>query len=159
MGRLEGTRRSSEKGDGAHMSINEENMSKYEDIINMPYKKSTVRPHMSLHDRAAQFAPFAALTGHEEAIEETARYTEEKIALDEGAIEAIAVKLYEISQNIQKKWNVSITYFRPDKLKQGGVYLTDVGTVKKVDDVRKVVIMDNGMNINMDCIVGVAVEK
>ena len=141
------------------MSINEENISKYEDIINIPYKKSTSRPHMSLHDRAAQFAPFAALTGHEEAIEETARYTEEKIALDEGAIEAIAVKLYEISQNIQKKWNVSITYFRSDKLKQGGVYLTDVGTVKKIDDVEKVVIMDNGMKIDMDCIVGVAVEK
>lgn len=132
---------------------------KYADIINLPYKKSTDRLHMSLHDRAAQFAPFAALTGHEEAIEETARYTEERIVLDEGAMEAIGVKLYEISQNIQKKWNVSITYFRPDKLKEGGVYLTDVGTVKKIDDVEKIVIMDNGMRISIDGIVAIVVEK
>ena len=136
-----------------------EGTSKYADIINLPYKKSTDRPHMSLHDRAAQFAPFAALTGHEEAIEETARYTDEKIVLDEGAMEAIGVKLYEIAQNIHKKWNVSITYFRADALKSGGTYLTDVGTVKKIDDVEKVVVMDSGMRINMDGIVGIGVEK
>lgn len=139
--------------------LNDSGVAKYADIINLPYKKSTDRPQMSLHDRAAQFAPFAALTGHEEAIEETARYTEEKIVLDENAMEAISVKLYEISQNIQKKWNVSITYFRPDKLKQGGVYLTDVGTVKKVDDVEKIVIMDNGMRISIDGIAAIVVEK
>ena len=139
--------------------LSDSGAAKYADIINLPYKKSTDRPQMSLHDRAAQFAPFAALTGHEEAIEETARYTEEKIVLDENAMEAISVKLYEISQNIQKKWNVSITYFRPDKLKQGGVYLTDVGTVKKVDDVEKIVIMDNGMRISIDGIAAIVVEK
>ena len=127
--------------------------SKYEDIINLQYIKSTSRPHMSLHDRAAQFAPFAALTGHEDAIEETARYTEEKIVLDEGAKEAIGVKLYEISQNLDKRWNISITYFKPDSLKQGGAYLTDVGTVKKIDDVEKVVIMDSGMRISIEGIV------
>lgn len=128
-------------------------MTKYEDIINLPYIKSTSRSHMSLHDRAAQFAPFAALTGHEDAIEETARYTEDKIVLDEGAKEAIGLKLYEISQNIDKKWNISITYFKPDSLKQGGAYLTDVGTVKKIDDVEKVVIMDSGMRISIEGII------
>ena len=128
-------------------------MTKYEDIINLPYIKSTSRSHMSLHDRAAQFAPFAALTGHEDAIEETARYTEEKILLDDGAKEAIGVKLYEISQNIDKKWNISITYFKPDSLKQGGAYLTDVGAVKKIDDVEKVVIMDSGMRISIEGII------
>lgn len=133
--------------------------SKYEDIINLPYKKSTDRPQMSLHDRAAQFAPFSALTGHEEAIEETARLTDEKIVLDEGAMEVIGVKLYEVSQNIHKKWNVSITYFKPDSLKSGGVYLTDIGTVKKIDDVEKVVIMDSGMRISIEGIVGVVIEK
>jgi hypothetical protein len=136
-----------------------EDISKYADIIELPYKKSIDRPQMSLHDRAAQFAPFAALTGHEDAIEETARLTEDKIVLDEGAIEAIGVKLYEISQHIHEKWNVSITYFRPDSLKSGGVYLTDMGTVKKVDDVEKVVIMDSGMRISMECIVGIGIEK
>ena len=133
--------------------------SKYADIINLPYKKTTYRPQMSLHDRAAQFAPFAALTGHEEAIEETARLTEEKIVLDEGTMEIIGVKLYELSQNIHKKWNISITYFKQDTLKNGGVYLTDVGTVKKVDNVEKVLVMDSGMRINMDDIVGIRIDK
>ena len=139
--------------------LNSYGESKYEDIINLPYKKSTDRPQMSLHDRAAQFAPFSALTGHEEAIEETARLTDEKILLDEGAKEVIGVKLYEVSQNIHKKWNVSITYFKPDSLKSGGVYLTDIGTVKKIDDVEKVVIMDSGMRISIEGIVGVLIEK
>ena len=128
---------------------------KYEDIINMEYRKSNNRPHMSLHDRAAQFAPFAALTGHEEAIEETARLTEERIILDEVAKETISRNLYEISMNLDKKWNVSITYFKPDRLKEGGVYLTDVGTVKKIDQVEKLVVMDNGMKLNIEAIVGI----
>lgn len=132
---------------------------KYDDIINMEYHKSTNRPHMSLHDRAAQFAPFAALTGHEEAIEETARLTDEKIILDEVAKEAIGKKLYEIAQNIDKKWNVSITYFKPDRLKSGGVYLTDVGIIKKIDGVEKVVIMDNGMKMEIESIVAVGIEQ
>ena len=141
------------------MNHNEFNISGYEDIIDLPYKKSTFRPQMSLHDRAAQFAPFAALTGHEEAIEETARYTEEKIVLDEVAIAGINAKLYDISKHLNEKWNVSITYFKKDKLKKGGAYLTDVGAVKKVDDVEKLVVMDSGMRIEMECIVGVGIEK
>ena len=138
--------------------MSDERTFKYADIIDLPYKKSTDRPHMSLHDRAAQFAPFACLTGHEEAIEETARLTDEKIVLDDGAMEAIGIKLYKISENIHKKWNISITYFLPDSLKSGGVYLTDVGIVKKVDNVEKVVIMDSGMRINIDCIVSINIE-
>jgi hypothetical protein len=132
---------------------------KYKDIIDMEYSKSANRPQMSLHDRAAQFAPFAALTGHEEAIEETARLTEEKIILDEAAKEIIDRKLYEISQNIEKRWSVALTYFKADRLKSGGVYLTDVGVVKKIDEVAKVVIMDNGMRIEIDGIVGVEIGK
>ena len=139
--------------------MSEEALFKYADIIDLPYKKSTDRPHMSLHDRAAQFAPFAALTGHEEAIEETARLTDEKIVLDEGAMEAIGVKLYELSENIYKKWNVSITYFIPDSYKSGGVYLTDIGTVKKIDNVEKVVIMDSGMRIKIEYIVSINIDK
>ncbi len=141
------------------MSSEGKNVSKYADIIDLPYIKSADRPQMSLHDRVAQFAPFAALTGHEEAIEETARLTDEKIVLDEGAMERIGVKLYEISQNIHMKWRVSITYFKSDSLKSGGVYLTDVGTIKKIDDVEKVIIMDSGMRISIDNIVGVVVEE
>ena len=130
---------------------------KYDDIINLPHHQSTERAHMSLHDRAAQFAPFAALSGHEEAIEETARLTDEKVTLDESAIEKINEKLYEISQNLSEKWNVTITYFRPDALKKGGAYLTDVGSIKKIDEIEKIVIMDSGMKIKMEQIVGIEV--
>ena len=131
---------------------------RYDDIINLPHYQSTNHAHMSLEDRAAQFASFAALTGHEEAIEETARLTEKKIVLDEVAKEAISRNLYEISMNLDKKWNVSITYFKPDRLKEGGVYLTDVGVVKKIDQVAKLVIMDSGIGIDIEGIVGVGIE-
>ena len=84
---------------------------RYDDIINLPHHQSTVRAHMSLHDRAAQFAPFAALTGHEEAVEETARLTDERITLDETAIEKINQKLYDVVQHLSEKRTIIITYF------------------------------------------------
>ena len=105
---------------------------RYDDIIQLPHHQSTKRAHMSLHDRAAQFAPFAALTGHDAAIEETARLTEDEIILDDTAVADINEKLYEISQHLSEKWKVSITYFRPDVKKQGGAYLTDVGIIQKL---------------------------
>ena len=132
---------------------------RYDDIINLPHYQSKKRAHMSLEDRAAQFASFAALTGHEEAIEETARLTEKKIVLDEAAKEAISEKLFEISQSLDKKWNVSITYFKPDRFKDGGVYLTDIGVVKKIDEVEKIIVMDNGMRIEIEGIIGVEIDK
>ena len=131
----------------------------YDDIINLPHYQSKKRAHMSLEDRAAQFASFAALTGHEEAIEETARLTEKKIVLDEAAKEAISEKLFEISQSLDKKWNVSITYFKPDRFKEGGAYLTDIGVVKKIDEVEKIVVMDNGMRVEIEGIIGVGIDK
>ena len=131
---------------------------RYDDIINLPHHQSRERAHMSLHDRAAQFAPFAALTGHEEAIEETARLTDEKITLDETAIEKINEKLNEIANHLAEKKTVSITYFKPDKRKSGGAYLTDIGTVKKIDEVEKVVIMDSGMKISMEQIIEIEME-
>lgn len=131
----------------------------YDDIINLPHYQSKKRAHMSLEDRAAQFASFAALTGHEEAIEETARLTEKKIVLDEAAKEAISEKLFEISQSLDKKWNVSITYFKPDRFKEGGAYLTDIGVVKKIDQVEKIVVMDNGMRVEIEGIIGVGIDK
>ena len=128
---------------------------KYEKYYELQYPFDDSRPRMPLHDRAAQFAPFAALSGHEEAIEETARLTEEKILLDETAIQAINEKLHELSQRLGEKPTVSITYFKPDKQKNGGAYLTDIGTVKKIDEIEKVVIMDSGMKIPMEHIVSI----
>lgn len=130
---------------------------RYDDIIHLPHHRSTERAHMSLHDRAAQFAPFSALTGYAEEIDETSRVTEEKITLDETAIERINEKLYEISQHISEKRNVSVTYFKPDTLKKGGAYLTDVGTIKKIDEIEKSVLMDSGMKINMEQIIDIEI--
>lgn len=122
---------------------------RYDDIINLPHHQSTERAHMSLHDRAAQFAPFAALTGHEKAIEETARVTDEKTTLDETAVARINEILFDVAQHLSEKRPVAITYFVPDKRKSGGAYLTDVGTIKKIDELGKTVLMDSGMMIPM----------
>ena len=122
---------------------------KYDDIINLPHHQSTERAHMSLHDRAAQFAPFAALTGHEEAIEETARVTDEKTTLDESTVAKINEILFDIAQHLSEKRPVTITYFVSDKQKSGGAYLTDVGTIKKIDEFEKTVLIDSGMLIPM----------
>ncbi len=130
---------------------------RYDDIIHLPHHRSTERAHMSLHDRAAQFAPFSALTGYEEEIDETSRVTEERITLDETAIERINEKLYEISQHISEKRNVSVTYFKPDTLKKGGAYLTDVGTIKKIDEIKKSILMDSGIKINMEQIIDIEI--
>ena len=112
---------------------------------------------MSLHDRAAQFNPFAALNGHEEAIKETARLTDDRIELDESVIEKINEKLYEISQTLTEKRVVSISHFKPDTLKLGGAYLTDVGTIKKIDPNEQIVLLENGVKIEMDYIVSIDV--
>lgn len=125
----------------------------YDDIINLPHHRSMDREHMSLQDRAAQFAPFAALSGHEEAIEETARLTDDQVILDENTVERINGKLYELSQNLSEKHEVSVTYFVPDATKSGGAYLTDVGTISKIDAIEQILIMDSGMKIKMDRIV------
>lgn len=126
---------------------------RYDDIIELEHHVSSVRAHMSLHDRAAQFAPFAALNGHEEAIEETARLTDSKIILDEGQIEKINEKLYKIVNNSLERINVSITYFKTDGLKGGGAYLTDIGVIKKINDLEKYIVMESGMKIPMDEII------
>lgn len=130
---------------------------RYDDIIQLQHHQSTKRAHMSLHDRAAQFAPFAALTGHEAAIEETARLTENEIMLDETAIADVNDKLYEISQHLAEQWRVSITYFKPDRKKQGGAYLTDVGVIRKINETEQFILMDSGMRIKMEQIIKVEV--
>lgn len=126
---------------------------RYEDILYLPHHQSTDRPHMSLHDRAAQFSPFAALTGHKDAIEETARLTEEEITLDETKREQINEALYEISQHLSEHRRAAITYFKPDVRKSGGSYLTDIGTIKKIDETEQMIVMDSGIRIPMQQIV------
>ena len=104
----------------------------YDDIINLPHHVSDRYPHMLMYDRAAQFAPFAALTGHEEAINETSRYTEERIELTEEQKENIDRKLQELRDR-GTDCNVRIVYFEPDELKKGGTYVEFRGAVKKIN--------------------------
>lgn len=135
------------------MSYNNEH--KYDDIINLPHHVSTKHPQMSLLDRAAQFSPFAALTGHEEAIEETARLTDERMELDENTIEMLDVRLQFLKDRLTEKPIVELSYFLPDEKKQGGSYETMTGTVKKIDLYGHRIVMDDGFCIPIGDLVAV----
>lgn len=119
-----------------------ENIShKYDDIINLPHHVSKKHPQMSLHDRAAQFSPFAALTGHKAAINETARLTDEKQILSEDVIAKLNEQLNLIKENIGTNQTVTITYFVPDDRKSGGAYISNTGVVKKINEYNHTVIL------------------
>ena len=115
----------------------------YDDIINLPNPTSKNHPRMSLHDRAAQFAPFAALTGHDAAIKETARLTDERLELSDEVIMKLNDQLNMIRDNIGTEQEISITYFVPDNKKAGGAYITCSGCVKKFDEYEHTVIMED----------------
>ena len=119
-----------------------ENIShKYDDIINLPHHVSKKHPQMSLHDRAAQFSPFTALTGHKAAINETARLTDEKQILSEDVIAKLNEQLNLIKENISTNPIVTITYFVPDDRKSGGAYISNTGVVKKINEYNHTVIL------------------
>lgn len=126
------------------------NTHQYDDIINLPHHRSKTRPHMSLEDRAAQFSPFAALTGHDAAIEETARLTDRKIELDEDAKARLNEKLQYIVENLGTDMEVVITYFVPDERKSGGEYVTKRGRVKRIDENEGIVIMEDRERIKIE---------
>ena len=123
-------------------------MSAYEDIINLPYPQK--RQRMSNADRGAQFSPFAALTGFEAAITETARLTDRKIELDEGGKALLDEKLRKIEEEIYDRPEVAVTYFQPDLRKAGGAYLQKRGRVKKLDAYLRAVVFTDGMLIPID---------
>ena len=139
--------------------MNNDDLKKYDDIINLPHPVSKKHPQMPLLDRAAQFAPFAALTGYGEAVTETARLTDSKIELDEGEIERINAKINYLIDNLKNTPAVEITYFVPDKKKKGGKYLTIQGTVKKIDDFENVIIMTDKTIIPFDDILNISGEN
>ena len=116
------------------------NIHDYSDIINLPYKKSKKYKHMSQKDRAAQFAPFAALTGHKQLIQETQRLTEDKKELDENKKSILNQKLLYF---IETKEKIKITYFKKDQKKSGGDYLTTIQRIKKIDSIYKTITLQN----------------
>ena len=120
-----------------------ESTHKYDDIINLPHPVSKSHPPMPLSDRAAQFSPFAALTGYEAAMEETARLTDEKQLLSEDAIEKLNEKLRALAEHKDAVKNVTITYFKPGEQKNGGAYIAYSGIVKRIDEYARVVIMED----------------
>lgn len=138
---------------------------KYDDIINLPHHVSRKRPKMLREDRAAQFAPFAALTGHGEAVKEAARLTEQRIELDEYEKEQLRGKLQYLAGCVTS-WNaaarapgerptVTVTYFKPDLLKDGGEYVTASGPVKKIDLYTRHLVMADGTEIPVDELIAV----
>ena len=128
---------------------------KYADIINLPHHVSAIRPQMSMTDRAAQFSPFAALTGYDAAIHETGRLTDDKIELDEETLNILNMKLRLLVDSLDDEPEVTFTYFKPDERKAGGAYIEVTGTVKKVDDFERLIVMQNGMKIPMDDILNI----
>ena len=125
-------------------------MGNYDDIIGLPHHESAKHPKMPALDRAAQFMPFAALTGHNAAVMETERLTDSRMELDEMKKEELNEHLQFIKEQLLQKPQISITYFLPDTQKNGGAYLTITGTVRKIEQTRHQVIMENGTVIPMD---------
>jgi hypothetical protein len=131
----------------------------YNDIINLPHHVSKKHPQMSVEARAAQFAPYAALTGYGDAICETARLTYNQIDLDEEEKNAINKTLQTIQNNIEIKPKAKITYFVPDAKKDGGEYVVITNNVKKVDTYEKVLVMIDNLKIPINYIIEIECIK
>ncbi|MBE6936767.1 MAG: YolD-like family protein [Ruminococcaceae bacterium] len=130
----------------------------YEDIFPLFHHVSATRPRMSMMDRAGQFSPFAALTGHDEAIRETARYTDRRIEPDEELLWDLGSKLQILSEHLSDQPEVTFTYFRPDARKSGGSYLTLTGIVNRIDAYARQIRLQDGRRLSMDDVIGIEFE-
>ena len=131
------------------------NTDNYEDIINLPHYEPRNHARMSIQSRAAQFSPFAALTGYDDAVRETARITDKKIEIDDGLKNILNNRLQILIDNIKSKPKASFTYFVKDKNKDGGKYITIIGSIKKVDKVKELVILENKTSISINDIINI----
>lgn len=129
------------------------NNGKYDDIINMPRHISKKHPQMSLEMRSAQFAPFAALTGYEEQIQETSRITCSRKELNEEQKEILNKKLQIIEGKMNTKPEIIVTYFIEDLKKNGGKYVTVKGKVRKIDKNKQLIILEDKIEIPISDIV------
>ena len=130
-------------------------MNKYDDIIDLPHHVSKTRKPMSLYNRAAQFAPFAALTGYDDAIEETARLTETKVELSDELKNDLNQKINFIKNNIKVHPEITIKYFVRDNKKSGGIYKSLTSIINKVDDFNKCLIFADNTNVYFDDIISI----
>lgn len=127
----------------------------YDDIIDLPHPTSTKHPRMPLSDRAAQFSPFAALSGHGAAIAETARLTDRRIELDEDAKADLDRKQRLLLALMAEQPAIAVTWFQPDEKKVGGRYITTTGNLKRIEETRRVLTMADRTAISLDAIVGI----
>ena len=125
---------------------------RYDEIMELPHHVSKTRPQMPMSDRAAQFAPFAALTGYDSAIKETGRLTDERIELGEEALTALDRKYQLLIEALDDAPEVTIIYFQPDERKAGGQYVSATGTVKKVDTFGRRILLQDGTRIPLDSV-------
>lgn len=129
----------------------------HSDIIHLNHPTSKKHPRMALSDRAAQFSPFAALTGYEAAVKETARLTDRRVELDEYEKAELDGRLQMIRENPGSDEEVIFTYFQPDERKDGGAYVTAAGRVKKIDDYEREIVLMDGRKIPLDEVAGVEI--
>ena len=127
-------------------------MEEYDDIINLPHHVSKNHPPMPMMNRAAQFAPFAALTGYEDVIHETGRLTDEFIELSDDDKERLNQKIAELMERTEEHPSVTVTYFKSDSRKAGGSYATISGRLKSVDEIQQVMFLEDGTAIPFICI-------
>ena len=130
------------------MSYEEEH--KYDDIIELPHHVSSRHPRMAPLDRAAQFSPFAALTGHSEAVRETARLTDSFIELGEDRKRQLDEQLQRIRENLEREPEIEAVYFQPDDKKDGGAYVTVCGRVKRISEYERRIIFTDGTSLPID---------
>ena len=125
----------------------------YDDIIHLSHPTSKNRPRMSIHDRAAQFSPFAALSGHAAAIAETARLTDRKLELDEDTKAELDRRQAILLEHISERPEITVTWFRPDERKEGGAYITTTGRPKKLDEAERILILTDDTRIPLEAVV------
>ena len=131
----------------------------YDDILHLPHPTSKRHPRMPIVDRAAQFSPFAALTGHRAAIEETARVTDRRIELDEDAKEQLDQMLQLLLERIDEQPEITVTWFSPDKKKAGGQYHTATGKLKRIDTQESRLILTDGTQIPLEDLLRIRSES
>ena len=124
----------------------------YSNIINLPHHVSQNHPPMPMMNRAAQFAPFAALTGYDAVILETGRLTDDFIELDDDDKERLNQKIADLMEKIEEHPSVTVTYFKPDSRKAGGSYSTISGRLKSVDEIQQIMFLEDGTTIPFSCI-------
>ena len=132
---------------------------RYDDLLDLPHPVSQKHPRMSAHDRAAQFSPFAALTGFGEVIEETGRLTEVRTELAEDERKALDAKFRALAEDPSADREILVTFFKEDPRKEGGAYLTVSGRIRKVDEIARCIVLEDGISIPMADVFGLGIKE